>query len=89
MLFAALRHLPSAYDQTEKSQARLCVWKADSRDAWDMGRQNKDGVDEKSLQGAKIAVFGGPRQKFKKAEIDAVCFIVNIFPACVRGVYRP
>jgi hypothetical protein len=54
-----------------------------------MGRQNKDGVDEKSLQGAKIAVFGGPRQKFKKAEIDAVCFIVNIFPACVRGVYRP
>jgi len=29
-------------------------------------------VDPAALSGGQIAVFGGPREKFKKAEIDAV-----------------
>jgi len=35
-------------------------------------RENKDGVDPAALSGGQIAVFGGPREKFKKAEIDAI-----------------
>ncbi|KAJ1485698.1 hypothetical protein T484DRAFT_1792527 [Baffinella frigidus] len=45
-------------------------------------RRNKDGVDPAALSGGQIAVFGGPREKFKKAEIDAALKItVALFPA--------